>query len=70
MLFDTLESRALTTAGLIDPLVARSIAVAHLAGRADHGRQLWTLVCFQLWYARFVAGAADSRPVRPDPLLV
>lgn len=70
MLLDTLESRAVKEAGLIDPAVARRIADAHLAGRGDHGRQLWTLLCFQLWYERFMVGRDDSLPRCADSLLV
>lgn len=70
MLLDTLESRAIRQAGLIDPGVARRIADDHLAERGNHGRQLWALLCFQLWYDRFMAGRAGDAPREADSLLV
>jgi asparagine synthase (glutamine-hydrolysing) len=37
-------------AGLIDPVVARRVYAAHLAG-ADHGTRLWSLLCLGVWSA-------------------
>jgi hypothetical protein len=32
----------------------RWLRQAHLEGRRDAHRQLWALLCFQLWHAIFV----------------
>jgi asparagine synthase (glutamine-hydrolysing) len=63
LLMDALASRAVKQAGLIDARVARRIAAAHLDGRGDYGRQLWTILCYQLWYERFMGGRAAERPL-------
>jgi asparagine synthase (glutamine-hydrolysing) len=53
LLSDTLASRDIHEAGIIDCDEARRIAADHLAERGDFGQQLWSILCFQLWYAQY-----------------
>jgi asparagine synthase (glutamine-hydrolysing) len=39
----------LATSGLVDPARVASLLAAHRAGRADHGRALWTLLVARHW---------------------
>jgi asparagine synthase (glutamine-hydrolysing) len=42
-------SGRLAAAGLVDPARVASLVAAHRAGRADHGRALWTLLVVRHW---------------------
>jgi asparagine synthase (glutamine-hydrolysing) len=43
----------LATAGLVNPARVASLLAAHRAGRADHGRALWTLLVVQHWLSHW-----------------
>jgi asparagine synthase (glutamine-hydrolysing) len=59
LLFDTLSGRSLEQAGWLDVEAVRGLAAAHDSGRGNFGFQLWTILCFQLWFDHFVrAGSA------------
>lgn len=38
--------------GIFDAQAIGQLVQPHLAARADHGWQIWTLLMFQMWYAR------------------
>jgi asparagine synthase (glutamine-hydrolysing) len=40
--------------GLTNPNGVRRLISAHTSGRADHGRDLWTLLCLELWFREVV----------------
>jgi asparagine synthase (glutamine-hydrolysing) len=69
LLLDTLESPSFRDAGIVNAREATSLARDHLDGRADHGQRLWTILCFHLWYERFIlrvgerAGAMNGSAV-------
>ncbi len=53
-------------AGVLDPAAVRAIVDAHLSGRAERGRTLWTLLSLQMWAERWgtaspPAVAAEAR---------
>ncbi len=50
---DALAEDKVKQQGLFNPAFVRQILGEHLAGRADHRKSLWTLLCFQLWYDRW-----------------
>ncbi len=46
---EMLSERALVAAGVFDAAAVRKLLKAHLDGRADLRKPLWTLLMFQLW---------------------
>lgn len=54
MLMDLLSPDRLRRQGIFDPAHAERLCLEHVSGRADHRKQLWTLLAFQLWHARHV----------------
>jgi asparagine synthase (glutamine-hydrolysing) len=57
MLTETLSETRLRTQGLFNPLVVRRIMEQHRQGKADHRKNLWTLLMFQLWYEHWAKTA-------------
>ena len=55
LLRDTLGSEKAKQRGLLDPAAVARIADAHLAGRGDHSRVLFSLLVLELWLARLGA---------------
>jgi asparagine synthase (glutamine-hydrolysing) len=58
---DALSRDRLQTIGVLNPAAVESLIRQHLDGRADRGREVWTLVMFGLWHARYMGGAAPPR---------
>jgi asparagine synthase (glutamine-hydrolysing) len=58
---ELLSERALLDAGLFEPRAVRALYDAHLSGRADLRKPLWTLLMFQLWRRRYGASASLLR---------
>jgi asparagine synthase (glutamine-hydrolysing) len=46
---ESLSEKALRDGGVFDPPAVRALLSAHLGGRADLRKPLWTLLMFQLW---------------------
>src|SRR3989442_5476031 len=46
---DALSEKALREGGVFEPEKVRALLQAHLDGRADLRKPLWTLLMFQLW---------------------
>jgi len=49
--------------GYFDPSVARRYVTEHLSGHANHTYKIWTIVMFQLWYAKMMAGGLTADAV-------
>lgn len=49
----TLSPAALTDAGFYDVPAVLALRDAHLSGKADHRKELWALLSFELWRQRF-----------------
>jgi asparagine synthase (glutamine-hydrolysing) len=58
MLLDTVVGDTASKRGYFRPAYVGELVDLHLAGRADHGPQLWALMMFELWHREFV----DRRP--------
>ncbi len=56
LLDETLAEDKLKRQGIFNGSFVRRLLGEHWAGRADHRKTLWTLLCFQLWYDRWVCG--------------
>jgi asparagine synthase (glutamine-hydrolysing) len=54
MLGDLLGADRLRRQGIFDPALVGRMCTEHVEGRADHRKQLWTLLAFQLWHERHV----------------
>ncbi len=52
---ELLGEQALAAAGIFEPKGVRALVDAHVQGRADHRKQLWTLLVFELWRRRWAA---------------
>ncbi len=59
LLHDTVGEAATARRGYFRPAYTQRLIDLHLAGRADHSPQLWSLMMFELWHREFV----DRRPV-------
>ena len=53
---DTLSPAALGRHGLLDAGVVQRLVEEHQRRDADHSFAIWSVLIFQLWYDRFVAG--------------
>jgi asparagine synthase (glutamine-hydrolysing) len=56
---DLLSEDRLRRDGLFEPAYVQQLLANHLAGRQDNRKPLWTLLVFQLWYDRYIAGGTD-----------
>jgi asparagine synthase (glutamine-hydrolysing) len=50
---DLLSPDALRSAGILEPAPVERLMRAHEEGRADHRKQLWTLLMLELWRRRW-----------------
>lgn len=50
---DLLSPDALTRQGIFQPAAVRQLLADHANGRVDNRKELWTLLCFQLWWRRW-----------------
>ncbi len=57
MLTDLLSPDRLRRQGIFEPEQTARLCAEHIEGRADHRKQLWTLLAFQLWHERHMEGA-------------
>lgn len=53
---DTLSAQRLGRHGLLDARVVQRLVDEHQRRKADHSFAIWSVLIFQLWYDRFVAG--------------
>ena len=44
----------IAAAGLLDPDAVGRLTAEHRARRADRSYQIWSLICLQIWYERFI----------------
>lgn len=51
---EMLSPARLKREGFFNPGYVRQLVEEHQAGRADHRKALWTLLCFELWYDRWI----------------
>jgi asparagine synthase (glutamine-hydrolysing) len=54
---DTLSPATIRRRGLFDSAYVERLLAEHTAGFADHGSQIWSLVCVELWHELFLDGA-------------
>jgi asparagine synthase (glutamine-hydrolysing) len=64
MLRDTLTSETVRKVGVLDAGEVDRLIAVHLAGRRNVGRQLWAILCFQLWHDRFLGSAGSFATAR------
>ena len=57
---EVLSPAKLAAQGQLDPSAVTRVLDAHVSGREDLSRQVWGLLCFTLWYDRFVQEAAPA----------
>lgn len=53
---DTLSESNIARTGLMNPLEVSRLIQEHMTGSRNHGKKLWTLLVFQLWYNRWIKG--------------
>lgn len=54
MLGNVLSEKSLTQRGIFDPVAVRRLIEANDAGRADASFTLFSLMCMELWFRRFI----------------
>jgi asparagine synthase (glutamine-hydrolysing) len=59
---DLLAPDRVAAAGFFRPERVTSLLDDHEARRSDHSFAIWSLICFQLWYERFIAPDRVSAP--------
>ena len=66
---DLLAGPALCDSGWIDPGAVRARWRAHVAGRRDHGQEMWAVLMFAAWLQAQAdgAGAPAQIPAAPAP---
>jgi asparagine synthase (glutamine-hydrolysing) len=52
---DVLSEQNLRRQGFFSPAAVTQMIDGHVAERADHGRKIWALLAFSLWFDRYVA---------------
>jgi asparagine synthase (glutamine-hydrolysing) len=52
---DVLSAENLRRQGFFDPDAVTRMVDDHVAQRADHGRKIWALLAFGLWFDRYAA---------------
>jgi asparagine synthase (glutamine-hydrolysing) len=57
ILLELLAEDRLRRQGIFDPSMVARMCDEHVIGRADHRKQLWTLLAFQLWHDRHLTPA-------------
>ncbi|MGH9470401.1 MAG: asparagine synthase (glutamine-hydrolyzing) [Terriglobia bacterium] len=53
---EMLSPARLKREGIFNPAIVGGLLREHQAGRADHRKTLWTLLCFELWYDHWAHG--------------
>jgi asparagine synthase (glutamine-hydrolysing) len=61
LLLDTLHRDKVEREGYFRWTAIERLLREHLAGRADHRKELWTLFIFQRWHDTWVTGATELR---------
>jgi asparagine synthase (glutamine-hydrolysing) len=61
MLGEILSEKSVIQRGIFDPVAVRRLVEANDAGRTDASYTLFSLMCMELWFRRFI----DLRPQRP-----
>lgn len=57
-----LSPEAIAAAGFFEPSQVTRLVTEHAERRADHSYRIWGLLCFQLWYERFIAADTVQAP--------
>jgi asparagine synthase (glutamine-hydrolysing) len=58
LMLDMLSASRLQRQGLFDTGYVEQLVGDHLARRRDNRKLIWTLLIFQLWYAKYIDGCA------------
>jgi asparagine synthase (glutamine-hydrolysing) len=61
---DLLDERRLRADGLLDAAIVRDAWRTHLSGARNLQHALWSVLMFEEWRRRWMAGAAATRPAR------
>jgi asparagine synthase (glutamine-hydrolysing) len=62
MLLDALSPEAVRRRGLFRPEAVQRLLDAHLAGRGDHARKVFSLLSLELWLCGLAPSAARAEP--------
>lgn len=67
LLFEYCSPSRLAQTGLFAPAEAKSIIDQHLSGKVDHGRALWGLLNFMMWFELYIPQTASVNEfVQPE----
>jgi asparagine synthase (glutamine-hydrolysing) len=62
LVLDTLTPEAVARRGFLRPHVVERLVRAHMAGRVDRSRQIFTILALELWLGRLDAGRVLAPP--------
>lgn len=54
LLNEFLSEDTITKRGYFSYDFVKRLSNEHLSGKKDNSKQLWTLICFEIWHRRFV----------------
>jgi asparagine synthase (glutamine-hydrolysing) len=57
---ELLSESSLKASGIFEPKVVRALIDAHLTGRQDNRKQLWTLLMFEQWRRAWLSGRGQT----------
>jgi asparagine synthase (glutamine-hydrolysing) len=60
MLVDVLSPERLKSEGLFNPAYVEQLKKEHITGARNHGKKLWSLLMFELWYEEHCRAAPDD----------
>jgi asparagine synthase (glutamine-hydrolysing) len=60
LMLDAFSESRIKAAGFFDPVEIRRLVDEHLSGRKDNRKQLWSLLCFEMWRERYARTAKDK----------
>lgn len=60
LLGEYLSEERVRRRGYFNPAFVRELCESHAAGRRDFSKELWALICFEIWHRRYLDGSGGG----------